>query len=130
MAFRVSAYIQPSSRVSHEAAQAVRDPHEDQLQNVIGILLARYRRAMNARRSCENSRQIASSVAGVASVVRHRAKLVHLCTSLRCQVHAVLAGQGITVPVSDLFGVRGSKSCCGKSNCRRRAGTGWTRYCS
>ena len=41
-------------------------------------------------------------------LVRHRAKLVHLCTSLRCQVHAVLAGQGITVSVSDLFGLAGS----------------------
>ena len=42
-------------------------------------------------------------------LVRHRAKLVHARTSLRCQVHAVLAGQGVAVPVSDLFGVKGSK---------------------
>jgi transposase len=42
-------------------------------------------------------------------LVRHRAKLVHLCTSLRCQVHAILAGHGVTIPVSDLFGVQGSK---------------------
>jgi transposase len=35
-------------------------------------------------------------------LVRHRAKLVHLGTSLRCQVHAVLAGQGILISVSDL----------------------------
>jgi transposase len=42
-------------------------------------------------------------------LVRHRAKLVHLRTSLRCQVHAVLAGQGVPVPVSDLFGVAGSQ---------------------
>jgi transposase len=42
-------------------------------------------------------------------LVRHRAKLVHARTSLRCQVHAVLAGQGVMVPVSDLFGVKGSK---------------------
>jgi transposase len=41
-------------------------------------------------------------------LVRHRAKLVHLRTNLRCQVHAVLAGQGIAVPVSDLFGVAGT----------------------
>jgi transposase len=40
-------------------------------------------------------------------LVRHRAKLVHLSCSLRCQVHAVLAGQGILVPVTDLFGVAG-----------------------
>jgi transposase len=42
-------------------------------------------------------------------LVRHRAKLVHMCTSLRCQVHAVLAGEGIQVPVSDLFGPTGVK---------------------
>src|SRR5215213_6474780 len=42
-------------------------------------------------------------------LVRHRAKLVHARTSLRCQVHAVLAGQGVQVPVSDLFGVKGGK---------------------
>ena len=39
-------------------------------------------------------------------LVRHRAKLVHVRTSLRCQVHAVLAGQGVQLPVSDLFGVK------------------------
>jgi transposase len=42
-------------------------------------------------------------------LVRHRAKLVHLRTSLRCQVHAVLANQGVTVSVSDLFGLAGTK---------------------
>ena len=42
-------------------------------------------------------------------LIRHRAKLVHARTSLRCQVHAVLAGQGVQVPVSDLFGVKGSQ---------------------
>jgi transposase len=42
-------------------------------------------------------------------LVRHRAKLVHLRTSLRCQVHAVLAGQGIAVSISDLFGVAGTQ---------------------
>lgn len=41
-------------------------------------------------------------------LVRHRAKLVHLRTSLRCQVHAVLAGQGIMISVSDLFGLAGT----------------------
>jgi transposase len=41
-------------------------------------------------------------------LVRHRARLVHLRTNLRCQVHAVLAGQGLAVPVSDLFGVGGT----------------------
>jgi transposase len=42
-------------------------------------------------------------------LVRHRAKLVHVRSGLRCQVHAVLAGQGVAVPVSDLFGLAGAK---------------------
>ncbi|MHB8339592.1 MAG: IS110 family RNA-guided transposase [Mycobacteriales bacterium] len=40
-------------------------------------------------------------------LVRHRAKLVHLRTGLKCQVHAVLAGAGIPVPMTDLFGQGG-----------------------
>jgi transposase len=39
--------------------------------------------------------------------VRHRAKLVGLRSNLKCQVHGVLAGAGVTVPMSDLFGVGG-----------------------
>ena len=35
--------------------------------------------------------------------VRHRAKLVGLRSSVKCQVHAVLAGAGVAVPMSDLF---------------------------
>jgi len=40
-------------------------------------------------------------------LVRHRAKLVGLRSSVKCQVHAVLAGAGVQVPMSDLFGVGG-----------------------
>jgi transposase len=39
--------------------------------------------------------------------IRHRAKLVGLRSNLKCQVHAVLAGAGVQVSVTDLFGVRG-----------------------
>ncbi len=39
--------------------------------------------------------------------VRHRAKLVGLRSNLKCQVHGVLAGAGVTVGMSDLFGVAG-----------------------
>jgi transposase len=42
-------------------------------------------------------------------LVRHRHKMVQLRSSLKSQVHAVLAKRGIEVPVSDLFGVAGSK---------------------
>ncbi|MDF2978535.1 MAG: putative transposase for insertion sequence element [Actinomycetospora sp.] len=40
--------------------------------------------------------------------VRHRAKLVGLRSSLKCQIHAVLAAAGVTVTTSDLFGVGGT----------------------
>jgi len=40
-------------------------------------------------------------------LVRHRAKLVGLRSNLKCQIHGVLAGAGVHVPVSDLFGVDG-----------------------
>jgi transposase len=40
--------------------------------------------------------------------VRHRCKLVALRSGLKAQVHAVLAKQGVRVPMSDLFGVGGT----------------------
>ncbi len=40
-------------------------------------------------------------------LVRHRAKLVGLRSNVKCQVHAVLAGAGVQVPMTDLFGVAG-----------------------
>jgi transposase len=42
-------------------------------------------------------------------LVRYRAKLVALRSGLKAQVHAVLAKQGVGVPMSDLFGVAGSR---------------------
>jgi transposase len=39
--------------------------------------------------------------------VRHRAKLVGMRSSLKCQIHGVLAGAGVHVPMADLFGVGG-----------------------
>ena len=40
-------------------------------------------------------------------LIRYRGKLVHLRTSLKSQVHAVLAKEGVAVPMTDLFGVGG-----------------------
>ena len=42
-------------------------------------------------------------------LIRYRAKLVHLCSNLKAQVHAVLAKEGVAVAMSDLFGVRGQR---------------------
>jgi transposase len=41
--------------------------------------------------------------------IRHRAKLVGLRSGLKCQIHGVLAGAGVHVPMSDLFGVGGQQ---------------------
>jgi len=40
-------------------------------------------------------------------LIRYRAKLVHLRTSCKAQVHSVLAKEGVVVPMTDLFGVAG-----------------------
>jgi hypothetical protein len=48
-------------------------------------------------------------VHGLRKAVRHRCKLVALRSGLRAQIHAVLAKQGVRVPISDLFGVAGTK---------------------
>jgi transposase len=40
-------------------------------------------------------------------LVRHRARLVALRSSAKCQAHAVLAGAGVRVPMTDLFGLWG-----------------------
>ena len=42
-------------------------------------------------------------------LVRYRAKLVALPSGLKAQVHAVLANEGVRVPMSDLFGVAGAR---------------------
>ena len=41
--------------------------------------------------------------------IRYRAKLVHFRTNLKSQVHAVLAKEGVAVPMTDLFGVGGQR---------------------
>ncbi len=48
-------------------------------------------------------------VRGLREAVRHRAKLVALRSGCKAQVHAVLAKQGVPVPMSDLLGVGGNK---------------------
>ncbi len=42
-------------------------------------------------------------------LIRYRAKLVHLRTSLKAQVHSVLAKEGVAVPMTDLFGSKGQR---------------------
>jgi transposase len=47
------------------------------------------------------------AVRGLRELVRHRAKLVGQRAGLKASVHAVLAKQGLRLPVADIFGVRG-----------------------
>jgi transposase len=47
------------------------------------------------------------AVRELREVVRYRARLVALRSGLKSQVHAVLAKEGVRVPMSDLFGVAG-----------------------
>ena len=47
------------------------------------------------------------AVRELRELVRHRQKLVQRRSGLKAQVHAVLAKEGVTVSVSDLFGVAG-----------------------
>ncbi len=49
------------------------------------------------------------AVRELRELVRYRAKLRGMRTGLRCQVHAVLAKEGVNVPMSDLFGVAGNE---------------------
>jgi transposase len=42
-------------------------------------------------------------------LIRYRAKLVHFRSNLKAQVHAVLAKEGVAVPMTDLFGVAGHR---------------------
>src|SRR3954447_9594973 len=90
------------------------------LANPLGVKAFSYRRGKKDERDAADLADLLrmgrlpeawiapSATRELRELVRHRAKLVHLRTNLRCQVHAVLAGQGIAVPVSDLFGVGGT----------------------
>jgi transposase len=48
-----------------------------------------------------------SGLRELRELVRHRAKLVAIRSGLKAQVHAILAKEGVTVPVANLFGVGG-----------------------
>ena len=49
------------------------------------------------------------AVRELRELVRYRHKLVGLRSGLKAQVHSVLAKEGVAVPVSDLFGVAGTR---------------------
>jgi transposase len=89
------------------------------LAHPLGVKAFAYRRVKNDQRDAEDLADLLRmgrlpeawiappEVRELREVVRHRAKLVALRSGLKAQVHAVLAKEGITIPVSDLFGKQG-----------------------
>ncbi|MDQ4011007.1 MAG: IS110 family transposase, partial [Actinomycetota bacterium] len=90
------------------------------LAHPLGVKAFSYRRVKNDERDAGSGgllrmgrlpeAWIAPPATGeLRALVRHRGKLVALRSSVKCQVHAVLAGAGVQVPMSDLFGVSGQQ---------------------
>jgi transposase len=89
------------------------------LAHPLGVKAFAYRRVKNDERDAEDLADLLRmgrlpeawiappAVRELREVVRHRAKLVALRSGLKTQVHAVLAKEGVRVPVSDLFGKAG-----------------------
>ena len=89
------------------------------LAHPLGVKGFTYRRVKNDVRDAEDLADLLRmgrlpeayvappAVRELRELVRHRAKLVAMRSSLKAQVHAVLAKQGLHIPVTDLFGVGG-----------------------
>ena len=91
------------------------------LAHPLGVKMFSYRRVKNDERDAADLADLLRmgrlpeawiappATRELRQLVRHRAKLVGLRSNLKCQVHAVLAGAGVQVVMSDLFGVEGQK---------------------
>src|ERR1700709_1084738 len=89
------------------------------LAHRLGAKMFSYRRVKNAQRAAADLADLLRmgrlpeawiappATRELRGWVRHRAKLVALRSSLKCQVHAVLAACGVVIPMTDLFGVGG-----------------------
>jgi transposase len=89
------------------------------LAHPLGVKMFSYRRVKNDQRDAADLADLLRmgrlpeawiappATREVRGWVRHRAKLVGLRSHLKCQVHAVLAGAGVQVPMTDLFGPGG-----------------------
>lgn len=85
------------------------------LAHPLGVKAFSYRRVKNDQRDAADLADLLRmgrlpeawiappQIRELRQLVRHRAKLVALRASLKCQVHGVLAGAGVPVPMSDLF---------------------------
>jgi transposase len=98
-------------------AQAGAEVH---LAHPLGVSMFRLRRVKNDERDARDLADLLRlgrlpeawiappQVRELRELVRHRHKLVQLRSSLKSQVHAVLAKRGVAVPMTDLFGSGGS----------------------
>ncbi|HET9254640.1 MAG TPA: transposase [Pseudonocardiaceae bacterium] len=88
------------------------------LAHPLGVKMFSYRRVKNDERDAADLADLLRmgrlpkawiappATRELRQLVRHRAKLVALRSSVKCQVHAVLAGAGVPVARTDLFGCR------------------------
>src|SRR4051794_41234367 len=91
------------------------------LAHPLGVKAFEYRRVKNDLRDADDLAELLRlgrlpeawiappATRELRELVRHRAKLVALRAHAKASVHAVLAKAGIGVPVSDLFGVDGTR---------------------
>jgi hypothetical protein len=92
------------------------------LAHPLGVKTFGYQRARDRRPRLEKPRRAAAhapasqrpgwpppAVRELRELVRYRAKLVALRSGPKAQVHAVLATQGVRVPMSEVFGVAGTR---------------------
>jgi len=89
------------------------------LAHPLGVKMFSYRRVKNDERDAADLADLLRmgrlpeawiappATRELRELVRHRAKLVALRSSVKCQVHAVLAACGVQVLMSDLFGAGG-----------------------
>jgi transposase len=91
------------------------------LAHPLGIKAFSYRRVKNGERDATDLADLLRmgrlpeawiappATRELRALVRHRAKLVALRSTVNCQVYAVLAACGVQVPMSDLFGAGGQQ---------------------
>ena len=94
---------------------------EVHLAHPLGVKAFEYRRVKNDVRDADDLAELLRlgrlpeawiappATRELRELVRHRAKLVAVRSHAKASVHAVLAKAGIGVPVSDLFGVQGTR---------------------